>query len=406
MRPANPPPDGQGCLSVGVITTSRADFGHIIWPVRKMQEHPDITPFVIAMGAHLSPRFGYTLDAFRDHHIDVDETLESLISSDTDTGMAKTIGVSMMGLADILSRRRPDVLMIIADRYEMLAAAAAAMALRIPIAHIEGGEISEGAIDDAVRNALTKLSHLHFVPHKPAAQRVIAMGEEPWRVHTVGAPSLDHLRHRELMPFEALAQSLGIDARRPYDLISFHPVTLMQDTVAEAEAFYAALKTIDGQKIFCFPNSDAGSHTLIKKAQEFAAPRHDAHIFTNLDHWVYWNLLHRARAIIGNSSSALMEAPSVPLPAINVGRRQRGRLMAKNVIDCAADRQAIQTAYRRAVSDDFRNNLSGMRNPYGDGHAGERICAALTQYRDRARLLDKRAQPVIAVEDIVGFKRK
>ena len=392
-------------LNVAVITTSRADFGHIVWPVKTMQDHPDVAVQVIAMGAHLSPSFGHTIDAMSEHGITADHQLETLLSSDSDTGMAKTIGLSILSLSDLLSRLRPDILLVAADRYEMLAAAATALALRIPIAHVEGGEVSAGAIDDAVRNALTKLSHLHFAPHAQAAARICAMGEEPWRVCVTGAPSLDHLSHRTLLNRQQLASLLKIELADTFNLISFHPVTLMDDTVAEAEAFYSSLESIQGQMLFCFPNCDAGSHQLIQRAQDYCERNSDSHVFVNLDHWTYWSLLHQASVMLGNSSSALMEAPSVPLPAVNIGERQRGRLMADNVIDCPASSEAIVQAWQKAISSEFTDSISGMRNPYGDGHAATRMCDFLLKHRNRARLLDKRARTLATAEHIDGFEK-
>ena len=185
---------------IAVVTTSRADYGHLYWPLRDLGAHPQVELKLIALGAHLSPEFGRTMEVITADGFTIDETIECLLSSDTDVGMAKTIGVAALSLADALGKLRPDLLLLIADRYELLAPAAVALALRIPIAHIEGGEVSEGAIDDAVRNALTKMSHLHLTPTENSRRRVLAMGEESWRVHRVGAPSLDHLRRRPLLP--------------------------------------------------------------------------------------------------------------------------------------------------------------------------------------------------------------
>ncbi|MFK8028922.1 MAG: UDP-N-acetylglucosamine 2-epimerase [Gammaproteobacteria bacterium] len=392
-------------VNVAVITTSRADFGHIVWPVKVMQEHPGFTVEVIAIGAHLSPSFGNTVDAMEQHGITANHKLETLLSSDSDTGMAKTIGVSILSLSDLLSRIRPDILLVTADRYEMLAAAATALALRIPIAHVEGGEISAGAIDDAVRNALTKLSHIHFAPHEQAAARIRAMGEETWRVCVSGAPSLDHLKHRTLLDREQLTSLLNVKIDSAFNLISFHPVTLMDDTVAEAEAFYSSLESIQGQMLFCFPNCDAGSHQLIDRANRYCERHEDSHVFVNLDHWTYWSLLHQAKVMLGNSSSALMEAPSAPLPAVNIGERQRGRLMADNVIDCPASSDAIVEAWQKAVSDDFTDSIADMTNPYGDGQAATRMCEFLLKHNDRARLLDKKARTLTCHDDIDGFSK-
>lgn len=390
-------------LRVAVVTTSRADFGHIVWPVRTLREHADIDVDVIAMGAHLSPSYGHTVDAMKAHDIVPDHMLETLLSSDSDTGMAKSIGLSVLSLSDLLARERPDVLLVTADRYEMLAPAATALALRIPIAHVEGGEVSSGAIDDAVRNALTKLSHLHFAPHQNAAKRIRAMGEEAWRICVTGAPSLDHLQHRTLLDRSTLAKELGIDLAEVINLISFHPVTLHSDTVDEADAFYEALDQLNGQMLFCFPNCDAGSHQLVTRAQAFCERHPNAHIFVNLDHWVYWSLLHQSSVMLGNSSSALMEAPSVPLAVVNVGVRQHGRLMAGNVIDCDANAEAIVNAWHTARSDAFAKSIATLQNPYGDGNAAGRMCDFLLENRDRNRLLNKRALPLLESGELIGF---
>ena len=200
---------------IAVVTSSRADYGHLYWPLKELSARPSVELRLIALGPHLSPEFGHTVGEIERDGFAVDERVECLLSSDTDVGMAKTIGVATLGVADVLARLRPDILLLIADRYEMLAPAAAALALRIPVAHIEGGEVSEGAIDDAVRNALTKLSHLHLTTTEGARRRVLAMGEEAWRVHRVGSPSLDHLRRRALIPRDALGAQLGLDLSLP-----------------------------------------------------------------------------------------------------------------------------------------------------------------------------------------------
>src|SRR5277367_1450912 len=213
---------------IAVVTTSRADYSHLYWPLRELSAHPDVDLKTIVMGAHLSPEFGSTIQEIEKDGFNVDARVECLLSSDTDVGMAKTIGVATLSLADVFGQMRPDLLLLIADRYEMLAPASVALALRIPIAHIEGGEISEGAIDDAVRNALTKMSHIHFTSTEGARARVIAMGEEPWRVHRAGAPSLDHLRRSRLLSQPELEERLGLDLQRPTVVVAYHPVTIVR----------------------------------------------------------------------------------------------------------------------------------------------------------------------------------
>jgi UDP-N-acetylglucosamine 2-epimerase (non-hydrolysing)/GDP/UDP-N,N'-diacetylbacillosamine 2-epimerase (hydrolysing) len=377
---------------IAVITTSRADYGHLYWPLRELEARPEIEVRLIALGAHLAPEFGHTIDAIEADGFTVDECVECLLSSDTDVGMAKTIGVAVLGLAEMLGRLRPDLLLLIADRYEMLAPASVALALRIPIAHIEGGEVSEGAIDHAVRNALTMMSHVHFTPTRLAEERVLAMGEERWRVHRVGAPSLDHLRRSPLLDRGEVEAALGSGLRRPPLVVAYHPVTLARDTTREADAVFSALDRLDDEIVFCFPNADAGSRSLIERARAFCAGRSGASLHVNLDHLLYWRLLRCAALLLGNSSSGIMESPSLGLPTVNIGARQDGRERARNIIDVAAEPGAIVEGVRRAQSADFRHSLEGMKNPYGDGRAGERIAEVLAGVEVGEGLLRKRAQ--------------
>jgi len=333
---------------IAVITTSRADYSHLCWPLRDLSTHPDVDLKIIALGAHFSPEFGATVQEIERDGFEIAERIECLLSSDTDVGMAKTIGVATLSLADALGRMRPDLLLLIADRYEMLAPASVALALRIPIAHIEGGEISEGAIDDAVRNALTMMSHLHFTSTQGARERVISIGEEPWRVHRAGAPSLDHLRRQ----------------------------------------------TLSDQILFCYPNADSGSRNLIERARSFAASRETVQIFVNLDALTYWSLLGQVDVLLGNSSSGIMESASFALPTVNVGLRQQGREHARNVIDAAPDSGSILDAIAKAESSEFRGSLQGMTNPYGEGLASEKIVEVLTTIPLGEELLMKRHAPL------------
>lgn len=383
---------------IAVVTSSRADYSHLYWPLKLLSDHPDVDLQLIAMASHLSPEFGATIAEIERDGLPIAARIESLLSSDTDLGMAKSIGVAVLSLADTLGAMRPDLLLLIADRYEMLAPAAAALALRIPIAHIEGGEISEGAIDDAVRNALTKMSHIHFTSTEAARARVIAMGEEPWRVHRTGAPSLDHLRRSRLLTREEVEARCEADFSTPALLVAYHPVTLEQDTTAEADAVFAALGQIaergSVQLLFCYPNADAGSRNLIARTREFLERHEAGKVFVNLDAVTYWSLLRCVHAMIGNSSSGIMETASFALPTVNVGIRQQGRERAANVLDAAPDAAAIVTQVAVARSAAFRASLAGMTNPYGDGHASERIVEVLTTCPLGSELLLKRAVPL------------
>jgi UDP-hydrolysing UDP-N-acetyl-D-glucosamine 2-epimerase len=363
---------------IAVITASRADYSHLYWPLRDLASHRQVDLKLIVLGSHLSPEFGHTVREIENDGLPIAAQIECLLSSDSDVGMAKTIGVATLSLADCLGQMRPDILLLIADRYEMLAPASVALALRIPIAHIEGGEISEGAIDDAVRNALTKMSHIHFTSTHEARRRIIAMDEEEWRVHRAGAPSLDHLRRATLYVREELESRLQIKLERPAILVAYHPVTLARNTVQEADALFAALAALPDQILFCYPNADAGSRDLIARTQSFQASRKNTHVFINLDALTYWSLLRQVELFLGNSSSGIMETPSFALPTVNVGLRQQGRERAQNIIDAAPEAQAILDAVRTAASKEFRDSLRGMTNPYGDGQASRKIVEVLT----------------------------
>ncbi|MGA8089302.1 MAG: UDP-N-acetylglucosamine 2-epimerase [Terracidiphilus sp.] len=379
---------------IAVVTTSRADYSHLYWPLRELADRPDVELGVIALGPHLSPEFGNTISEIEREGFPIKARIECLLSSDTDTGMAKTIGIAILSLADTLSAWRPDLMLLIADRYEMMAPACAALALRIPVAHIEGGEVSQGAIDDHVRNALTKLAHIHFTSTETARRRVIAMGEEPWRVHHAGAPSLDHLSRSKLLSRIALEKRLDTKIASPSILAAWHPVTILRDTNAEADALFTALAHVPGQLIFVYPNADAGSHALIERTRALAAARPDTHIFVNLDAVTYWSLLGQVDAMIGNSSSGIMEAASFALPVVNVGMRQQGRERARNILDVPADSAAITAALKRALVPATRKKLRGMANPYGNGTAATIIANVLTTV-PLENLLIKQPAPII-----------
>jgi UDP-N-acetylglucosamine 2-epimerase (non-hydrolysing)/GDP/UDP-N,N'-diacetylbacillosamine 2-epimerase (hydrolysing) len=375
---------------IAVITTSRADYGHLYWPLRDLSENENVDLKIVALASHLSPEFGNTFQEIVNDGFTLDSRIECLLSSDTDVGMAKTIGMATLGLADVFGQMRPDLLLLIADRYEMLAPASVALALRIPIAHIEGGEVSEGAIDDAVRNALTKMSHIHFTSTIAARQRVIRMDEEEWRVHRAGAPSLDNLRRRMLLSREQVEERLTLDLRRPTILVVYHPMTMARDTLQEAGAVFAALENLTGQILFCYPNADAGSRALIDKAKSFISRRGHGKIFTNLDSVTYLSLLRQVEVLVGNSSSGIMESASFSLPTVNVGMRQHGRERARNVLDADAHPGTILEAVSTARSSEFRESLRGLVNPYGEGFASETIVRVLTTIPLSQELLMKR----------------
>jgi UDP-hydrolysing UDP-N-acetyl-D-glucosamine 2-epimerase len=379
--------------TIAVVTTSRADYSHLYWPLKDLAAHPEVDLKLIVLAAHLSPEFGTTVSEIERDGFPIASRIECLLSSDSDVGMAKTLGLAILGLTDALAQIRPDLLLLIADRYEMLAPASVALTLRIPMAHIEGGEISEGAIDDAVRNALTKMAHIHFTSTDTARARVISMGEEPRRVHRAGAPSLDHIRRSKLLTRDELQQRLDLPLTEDITVMAYHPVTLFKDTTTEADAVFTALEDLSGQIIFCYPNADAGGHALMARIRNFCADHYNAHVFVNLPSITYWSLLREATALLGNSSSGIMEAASFGLPVINVGMRQQGRERGINILDAEATVDSIREQLSLSRQPAFRKNLSSMKNIYGDGYAAECIVSVLTA-TPLEGLLHKRVQPL------------
>jgi len=367
--------------NIAVVTTSRADWGHLEWPFRRMLESSSITPKLIVSGAHLDNRFGKSINLIQESGYEVTAEVPFLEDDDSDEGMARSIGRAVSGFSDLLGKMRPDILLLIADRYEMLAPASVALALRIPIAHIEGGEISEGAIDQQVRDALTKMSHIHFVPTEQAAKRVINMGEEKDRVYTVGTPSLDHLKYSKFTSLEGIQKTVGLIFNKKPIVAIFHPVTMHIKTTKEAEIFYPTIGKIaeetDRPLVFCFPNADAGYNHVIQLANRVCNQYKNAKLHINLNHLDYWTLMRESCLLIGNSSSGIMEAASLKLPVINVGIRQKGRMRAANVIDADANYKSIKEAVNKSLSNKFVNSIKDLVNPYGDGNSGDLITSVL-----------------------------
>lgn len=378
--------------TIAVVTSSRADYAHVRWLLHELGRNPKIELQVIALGPHLSPLFGHTGQHVSHHEGLQVEHIECLLDSDTDVGMAKTIGVATLGFADALSRLRPDILVLIADRYEMLAPAAAALALRIPIAHIEGGEITVGAIDDAVRNALTKMSHLHFACTRKAAKTIREMGEEPWRISFSGSLSLDALRRQRLLSASQLQKQLGFGVDRETVVCVYHPVTMLRNTIEEAEEVFSALGQLANQIVFIYPNADSGSRELIRRAEAFAAAHSEARVLVNLEHLTYLSLLKHSGALIGNSSSGIIESTTLGIPVVNIGIRQLGREYAANVINVPAERKAIQAAIAKALSPKFRKTIQRLKNPYGEGKAAQIISRVLASSPLGQKLLFKHAE--------------
>ena len=384
-------PTMKDTLTLAVITGTRADYG-LLQPVLELvakSKRFDLK--VVATGMHLSPEFGLTYRAIEADGFPIAERVEMLLSSDTPVGIAKATGLGTIGFAECFERLQPDLLFIPGDRFEMLAAATAALPRRLPIAHLSGGDVTEGAMDDAIRHALTKMAHLHFVTNEVAQRRVRQLGEDPKRIHLVGNPALDQIARLELMERQAFEDAVGLKLREKNLLITYHPVTL--DDTPSAMAFselLAALEALgpDVGLIFTKPNADTHGRVLIGMVDAFVRGHQNSVAHVSMGQRLYYSAMKHASMVVGNSSSGLLEAPSFHIPTVNVGDRQRGRVRAASVIDTPAEAASIGEAIQRA----FALDASAVKNPYGDGKSAERIVKVLKDIDDPRALVRKSFQ--------------
>ncbi len=369
-----------------VVTGSRADYGLLYWPMRRIREDPRLELQVAVTGMHLAPGFGLTYRRIEEDGFALDARVEMLLAGDSAVAVSKSLGLGVIGFADAFDRLRPDVVMVLGDRFEILAAAQAALLARIPVAHLAGGDTTEGAFDEAIRHAVTKMAHLHFVTNEESARRVRQLGENPAQVYNVGSPGLDHLGHFELMDRTTFFESVGLVPRARNLLVAFHPETLAPGgSLGQLEELLAALDD-DFGLLLTGSNADPEGRELSRRLEAFANRRDHAVFHLSLGQPRFWNALRHVDAIVGNSSSGLYEAPSFKTPAVNVGDRQRGRRRPASVIDCPAERGAIAAAIEQALALDCR----GVVNPYGDGRSAPRIVAVLRRLEDPRALLKKR----------------
>lgn len=371
-----------------VVTGTRADYGLLYWLMREIQQDGELQLQLIVTGMHLSPEFGLTAAVIEQDGFSIDEKVEMLLSSDTCVGITKSIGLGIIGFADAFDRLRPDLLVVLGDRYEILAAAQAAMVANIPIAHIAGGDTTEGAIDEAIRHSITKMSHLHFVTNQESARRVRQMGENPQRIYCAGSPGIDYIKRLTLLNREELEQTLDFRFLKKNLLITFHPVTL--ENKSSQWQFQELLKALDclGEDIgllFTKPNSDTDGRVLIKMIDEYAAKRPNAKAYTSLGQQRYLSTIAQVDAVVGNSSSGLYEVPTFKKPTVNIGERQKGRLQGKTVINCMNDAQHIYDAIQEA----FILNCEEAVNPYGEGEASSVIVKTIKEITDLKVLLQK-----------------
>ena len=364
---------------VCIITGSRADYGLLRWVMKGLQDSSICQLQTVVTGMHLSPEFGSTWEAIVTDGFDISWKVDMLLGSDSAVGVTKSMGLGTIGFADAFANLSPDLVVILGDRFEMLAAASAALIAGIPIAHLHGGEVTEGAFDEAIRHALTKMAHLHFTAAEPYRARVIQMGEDPARVWCVGGFGLDGIVNLDRMVRPDLENSLGISLGTSSLLVTFHPETATGISPhLQMTELLAALEMTTAQLIFTMPNADNKGRVIFKMIRDFVACHAGrACVHTSLGQRRYLSALAEVDAVVGNSSSGLIEAPAFGKGTVNIGSRQDGRLRAASVVDCAPEKEAILNAIVRVLSPDFRSEIKAQSNPYGDGGASARTVAII-----------------------------
>jgi len=384
-----------------VVTGSRAEYDLLYWLIRELEADDDCLLTVLVTGAHLSPEFGNTVDVIKGDGWKRTETVEMVLDDDTPAGIGKSLGLGVVDLTDAISRLSPDILVILGDRYEVLAAALAALVLSVPVAHISGGDVTEGLADELIRHAITKMSHLHFAALDSHAWRLCQMGEESWRVHVTGELNLDSIKNMEPLSRRELESQLGLKVDRRTLVVTFHPETTDADVTREQTSIILeALAGYRGSMIFTYPNADAGNRIIRHGIETFCSTRSNSGVFSCLGRTLYLNLLKYAGAMVGNSSSGIVEAPSFSLPYLHVGMRQLSRVKAGNVVCASFDQEAIKAGLNEVLSAAFHEKCAQIRNPYGDGHAAEKIAGVLLSAELGPGLLTKKFADISTQPDL------
>ncbi|MFO0561583.1 MAG: UDP-N-acetylglucosamine 2-epimerase [Polyangiales bacterium] len=377
--------------SIAVVTGSRADYGLLRWIMDAIRASEDLSLSVITTGMHFATDLGSTYTAIEADGFEIAARVDMLLVGDSAQSMTKSVGVGVLGFCDALDRRRPDVLLLLGDRFEVLSAATAAMLLSVPIAHVHGGETTEGAIDESIRHAITKMAHIHFAAAAPYARRIRQMGENPANVHDVGAPGIEGIRRLQLLSKDALARSLDVALGEKLFAVTYHPVTLANEGPERAvRSLLDALDAHPDATIICTrANADPAGRAINAMLEKYCAQRTNAHLFSSLGQLRYLSLLSHANVVIGNSSSGIIEAPFFRTPTVNIGERQAGRLRAGSVIDCDDDAAAIADAITTALSAAFRRSIANVASPYGNGHTAQSVVEVLRSV-DLGQLKKKR----------------
>ncbi len=380
MIAASAAPSAPRPRTVCVVTGTRAEYGLLYWLIRGIADDPAFKLQLVATGMHLSPEFGLTVRQIEADGLPITRRVEMLLSSDTPVGITKSMGLGQIGFADVWADLQPDLIVVLGDRFEILAAVSAALVFRIPVAHLNGGETTEGAFDESVRHAITKMAHLHFTATEPYRRRVVQLGEDPRRVFNVGSMGIENINRLPLLDRAAFEESINFPLGRRNLLVTFHPVTLEANTAStQMTELLAALDELpDTHLIFTKPNADTDGRELIDMIDRFVARRPQTAVaFISLGQLRYLSALRWVDGVVGNSSSGLAEAPSFRIGTVNVGDRQKGRLQASSVIDCEPTREGIRQALATLYSVPFQAALPAARNPYGDANPSAAILDVL-----------------------------
>lgn len=361
--------------TISILTATRAEYGLLKPIIKKLKEVEEFDIKIVATGMHLSQEFGLTYKEIEDDGFIIDEKIEILMSSDTNSAVSKSMGMAMISFADYFKKVKPDLLIILGDRYESLAVAIVALNQKIKIAHIHGGEITKGAIDDSIRHAITKLSHIHFTSTNEYKNRVIQLGEEPKNVYLVGASGVENSIKEELISKEELEKSINYNLGKSYGVVTYHPVTLgTNEAKDEIINLMDALVSIENMKfIITKANADAGGRIINKTILEYQEKYKNIILVDSLGLKRYLTALKYSDMVIGNSSSGLLEAPSFKIPTINIGKRQEGRIQAKSIINCNCKKEDILNAIKKASTKEFKESLKDIKNPYGVGNTSSKI---------------------------------
>jgi GDP/UDP-N,N'-diacetylbacillosamine 2-epimerase (hydrolysing) len=365
-----------------IVTGTRAEYGLLRWLMENIRETPGLELQVIATGMHLSPEYGLTYREIENDGFIIDRKVEILLSSDTPSGLSKSMGLGLICFGDVLQQLQPDIMVVLGDRFEIFSAVSAAMVARIPVAHLHGGESTEGAFDEAIRHSITKMSHLHFVAAEEYRKRVIQLGEHPSRVFLVGGLGIDNIKKLDLLDRSELETSLKFKLGPKNLLITFHPATLENESSAiQMKELLGALEILEHTHlIFTMPNADTDSRVLIQMVDQFVAKHPNARSYTSLGQLRYLSCIRHVDGVVGNSSSGLTEVPSFAKGTINVGDRQRGRIKADSVIDCSPEQESVAAALRKLYSKEFQLVLGRVQNPYGEGGASKKILKILQDH--------------------------